>query len=68
VQELERLQPEAAVYKLVGPVLVKQDLVEARSNVGKRLDFIRGERCGVARRCAPTSADKRLAASDWQRR
>jgi prefoldin beta subunit len=33
------------VYKLVGPLLVKQDLVEARANVGKRLEFITSERC-----------------------
>ena len=44
VQELERLAPEAGVFKLVGPLLVRQDLVEARANVGKRLDFIRHER------------------------
>jgi chaperonin cofactor prefoldin len=27
----------------VGPVLVKQEQAEAKSNVDKRLDFIRGE-------------------------
>jgi len=31
------------VYKLIGPALIKQDPVEARSNVGKRLEFINGE-------------------------
>ena len=31
------------VHKLVGPVLMKQDLVEARGNVEKRLDYIRAE-------------------------
>jgi prefoldin beta subunit len=31
------------VFKLIGPVLVKQDLVEAKSNVGKRLEFIGNE-------------------------
>lgn len=44
MQELERLAPDAGVFKLVGPLLVRQDLVEARANVGKRLDFIRHER------------------------
>ncbi len=43
-QELERLEADAAVYKLMGPVLVKQDLVEARANVGKRLEYINAER------------------------
>lgn len=28
---------------MVGPLLVKQDLVEAKSNVGKRLEYIEGE-------------------------
>ena len=37
------MEEDANVYKLVGPVLVKQDLVEAKSNVNKRLEFIRGE-------------------------
>lgn len=31
------------VYKLVGPLLVKQDLEEAKANVLKRIEFIRGE-------------------------
>ena len=31
------------MYKLIGPTLIKQDPVEAKSNVNKRLDFIRGE-------------------------
>ena len=42
-QELELLAEDAAVYKLVGPVLIKQDQFEAKSNVQKRLDFISGE-------------------------
>ena len=37
------MEEEAKVYKLVGPVLVKQDLIEARSNVQKRIDYINGE-------------------------
>ena len=31
------------VYKLVGPVLVEQDQVEAKNNVKTRLDFISSE-------------------------
>jgi chaperonin cofactor prefoldin len=42
-QELSRLSEESNVYKLIGPALVKQDMVEARSNVTKRLDFIKSE-------------------------
>lgn len=31
------------MYKLFGPVLVKQDLEESRQNVGKRMDYIKKE-------------------------
>ena len=33
------------VYKLIGPVLVKQDQAEAKANVEKRLEFITSEMC-----------------------
>ena len=39
-QELKLLDDEANVYKLIGPALVKQDPIEAKSNVEKRLEFI----------------------------
>jgi prefoldin beta subunit len=42
-QELDKLEDDAKVYKLVGPVLVKQELTEAQSNVQKRIDYINGE-------------------------
>eukprot|EP00963_Diacronema_lutheri_P001613 scaffold102_cov340-Pavlova_lutheri.AAC.70 len=42
-QELELLDDEANVYKLVGPALIKQDLVEAKSNVSKRVEYIKNE-------------------------
>jgi prefoldin beta subunit len=42
-QELEKLEDDANVFKLIGPVLIKQDLVEAKSNVQKRLEFIQNE-------------------------
>mmetsp|Transcript_4226 Transcript_4226/g.9456 ORF Transcript_4226/g.9456 Transcript_4226/m.9456 type:complete len:142 (+) Transcript_4226:110-535(+) len=34
---------EVVVYKQVGPVLIKNDLDEARETVAKRLEFISGE-------------------------
>jgi chaperonin cofactor prefoldin len=43
LNELKLLGDDSAVYKLVGPVLIKQDLDEARSNVEKRLQFIGDE-------------------------
>ncbi|EQC34094.1 hypothetical protein SDRG_08303 [Saprolegnia diclina VS20] len=42
-QELDLLADNAKVFKLVGPVLLKQDTSEAKSNVAKRLEFIQNE-------------------------
>ncbi|KIL71810.1 hypothetical protein M378DRAFT_155425 [Amanita muscaria Koide BX008] len=42
-KEFEQLKPENTVYKLVGPVLVKQDQADAKANVETRLEFIRSE-------------------------
>lgn len=40
LQELERLDEDSTVYKQIGPAMIKQDLVEAQTNVSKRLEFI----------------------------
>lgn len=48
-QELALLTDESNVYKMVGPVLLKQDLDEAKSTVDKRLEFIGSERKKVER-------------------
>lgn len=45
-QELDLLGDDAKVYKLIGPVLLKQDVVESKSNVNKRLEFINNELYG----------------------
>mmetsp|Transcript_4775 Transcript_4775/g.12546 ORF Transcript_4775/g.12546 Transcript_4775/m.12546 type:complete len:124 (-) Transcript_4775:1108-1479(-) len=42
-KELELLDDEAVVYKLVGPALIRQDIVEAKANVDKRMQFIKTE-------------------------
>ncbi|CAK0809552.1 unnamed protein product [Prorocentrum cordatum] len=49
-QETELVQDEFAtleegsqVFKLVGPVMVKQNVDDAKANVEKRMDYIRGE-------------------------
>ncbi|KAG7099113.1 hypothetical protein E1B28_000986 [Marasmius oreades] len=42
-KEFALLKPGNEVYKQIGPVLVKQDQAEAKSNVDTRLEFIRGE-------------------------
>lgn len=43
MQELELLDEDSNIYKLIGPVLIKQDPLEAKTNVKKRLEFIKGE-------------------------
>ena len=43
MQELELLDEDSNIFKLIGPVLIKQDPLEAKSNVKKRLEFIKGE-------------------------
>lgn len=43
LQEFENVGEDEVVYKLVGPVLLKQETFEAESTVKGRLDFIGGE-------------------------
>lgn len=43
LQEFAKLDDDANIYKLVGPVLLKQDTTEARSTVDGRLDYIEKE-------------------------
>ncbi|KAF9102516.1 hypothetical protein BGX27_010974 [Mortierella sp. AM989] len=42
-EEFKLLKDDANIYKLIGPVLTKQDKVEAVTNVDKRIDFINAE-------------------------
>ena len=42
-KELEQMESDAKVFKLLGPVLVPQDLPDAMSNVEKRIGFITDE-------------------------
>ncbi|CAN8020407.1 hypothetical protein HPB47_025806 [Ixodes persulcatus] len=42
-EELDLLEADAGVYKLIGPVLVKQGLEEAQQNVNKRIEYIANE-------------------------
>merc|ERR1712131_607 len=43
LNELEILREDSVVYKLLGPVLVKQDKAEAVSNVKQRSDYMESE-------------------------
>lgn len=42
-EEFETLDSDSNVYKLIGPVLLKQDKIEAEDNVNKRIEFISAE-------------------------
>ena len=42
-QEFDALGEGETIYKLVGPILLKQDKFEAENTVKGRLDFITGE-------------------------
>ncbi|KAI0693407.1 prefoldin subunit 6 [Cytidiella melzeri] len=42
-KEFASLSPNNTVYKMIGPVLVPQDQTEAKSNVDKRLEFIKSD-------------------------
>jgi prefoldin beta subunit len=42
-KELETLEADGEVFKLVGPVLIKQELGNAKENVEKRMEYINGE-------------------------
>ncbi|KAJ1976664.1 Prefoldin subunit 6, partial [Dimargaris cristalligena] len=41
--EFKLLEKDANVFKLIGPVLVKQDQAEAKTNVDKRIEYIAAE-------------------------
>lgn len=34
------LKSDATVYKSIGPILIKTELIEAKQNVSKRMDYI----------------------------
>jgi prefoldin beta subunit len=42
-EEMDKVDSEAKVFKLIGPALVRQDVSEAKSNVDKRISYISGE-------------------------
>lgn len=42
-EDLSHLEDSNTVFKLVGPVLLKQDLSEAKETVNKRISFINAE-------------------------
>lgn len=41
--ELDHIKDNEEVFKMIGKVLIKQDLTEAKQNVVKRMDYIKNE-------------------------
>ena len=41
--EFNFVEESDTVYKLIGPILVKQEISEAKLNIDKRLEFINKE-------------------------
>jgi prefoldin beta subunit len=64
--ELDELTDESKVYKLLGPVLLPQDLSEAQQTVKKRLEFIRSEKERLERKVADTEVRGNALASKIQ--
>lgn len=49
-QELDVLEDDAKIYKLVGPVLIPQEPEEAKTTVSTRMSFISKELASAAER------------------
>ena len=43
LKEFQLLEDDTNVFKMIGPVLVKQDAKEALENVKRRLEYFKGE-------------------------
>ena len=41
--ELNLLSDERKIYKAIGPALIKMEIIEAKQNVAKRIDYINQE-------------------------
>lgn len=51
LQEMDLLEDDAVVYKLIGPALIKQEVTEAKDTVSKRLEYIAREMWVIANEC-----------------
>ncbi|CAD5123255.1 DgyrCDS11613 [Dimorphilus gyrociliatus] len=43
MEEMKLLDEDASLFKMIGPILVKQDFIEAKQNVDKRIEYITRE-------------------------
>lgn len=62
------MTPENEVYKLIGPVLVKQDQQEAKANVDQRLGLIQGDMWVTALYRPSPGINRRRSENEWRRR
>lgn len=60
-KELEILEDGCPVFKLIGPVLVAQDLDDAKATVNKRIDFIKTELTRVQKSVDEKTARRQVA-------
>ncbi len=68
-EELKLCNSNSNVFKLVGPALLKQDVENAKTNVAKRLEFIKNESEKVSKiltRKQTEAADLRTAIGEMQ--
>lgn len=59
-QEMDLLDDDAEVFKLIGPVLVKQDVSDAKATVNSRMDLLKRELCAGGSSSAALQASSRL--------
>lgn len=59
-EEFDTLTDDSKIFKLIGPVLLKQDKMEAEDNVNKRLEFIEKEIESVEKNIKSTQESLRV--------
>ncbi|XKL65595.1 hypothetical protein PGB90_009015 [Kerria lacca] len=60
--ELDFVKDTDEVYKMIGKILIKQDLIEAKQNVLKRMEYIKAE----VKRIDNTSSITKMKVEDCQ--
>ena len=61
------MEEDAAVYKLIGPALIKQDVTEAKANVDKRIEYITAEMTRSEKSVKALQKQLGLAPIEWAR-
>ncbi|CAN3365019.1 prefoldin subunit 6 [Diutina catenulata] len=61
LDEFSQLDSSSKIYKLTGPILLPQEYDEAKMNVEKRIEFIKGEITRVEEKIASTEKEMESA-------